>query len=170
MKKIWICLILIFGCTGRPPYVVKPYSPPEVIVRNIEKEVGTNLDNLESLGIENEEENMMFFPDPTKGYIENKAYPFVPKVWIITKGEKVLLVGPEEEPPEFLDGEIREFRFSPGLYVLCIERWRLMPGGWKKIGRDKVVKLSVAQSEQQLSAVNHYGWWIVIHQNSIEIH
>lgn len=166
MKKIWICLILI-GCTGRPAYVIQPYSAPKVIVRSIEKEVG-NLNDLESLE-ENELEGNMLYPDPTRGFIENRAYPFVPKVWVVTKGKMVILVGPEEGPPEFLNGEIREFKFDPGLYVLHIERWRLMPNGWEKMKRTEVIKLSVAQTEQQLGSVDYYSWRIIINKTGVNV-
>lgn len=115
-------------------------------------------------------------PDLTKGYIENQAFPYVPRVWLIIGGEKVLLVGETiEGRPHVLDWQILEFSLPPGINQVIIERWRLLPnqGGWQMVGTPEFKQFHVAKPKRGWGDYNgsgylgnnHYDWQIVIRQN-----
>lgn len=162
MKKIFLILLFCFGCASQP-FVIQD-SSPRIIVKDIQtgEEMKTREEFFEAV-----------YPDPTKGYIENRAYPYIPKVWIIENKRKIILIGPREGVPQFWQGEIREFNFPPGRYILHIERWRRLPrvyGGWKKQKKTEIVKLKVAQFEKQFSENDHYGWRIIINPTSTSVY
>lgn len=167
VKTIFIStfLCILVACAyQRPPVVMDPQSPRIVI-----KEVPVGEPRLKS---EKEElfETSYVYPDLTRGYIENQAFPYVPKVFLIKDAQKIVLVGPETGPPEFNTKEIREFNLPPGKHVLHIERWQHSSayGGWKKISKVEVVKVSVAQfkSGDWIDwKDNYYGWSITIYDN-----
>lgn len=49
-------------------------------------------------------------PDLTRGYIENQAFPYVPRVWMLFGDKKILLVGRTKVGrPMILDWQILEF-------------------------------------------------------------
>lgn len=116
-------------------------------------------------------ETSYVYPDLTKGYIENKAFPFAPKVFLVKSGQKIVLVGPETGSPEFNVNEIREFNLPPGEHFLHIERWQHLGayGGWKKIPKTEVIRVSVAQFDESGNwnrwRNSHYGWSVIIYDN-----
>jgi len=172
MVRILLCLmvfpwIALCGCAHQEPVVIEEPVTPRVVI----KEVPFKGQGKDRAGADKEEffTSSYLYPDMTKGYIENKAFPYVPKVWLVKGGQKIVLVGPELGPPEFATGEIREFNLPPGTHILHIERWQHLPyyGGWKKLKRVEVIKVKVAQFPEKGSwrywADSYYGWFVIIH-------
>jgi len=114
-------------------------------------------------------------PNLTKGYIENQAFPYVPRVWLLAGGEKILLVGETiDGRPQVLDWQILEFSLPPGVNQVIIERWRFLPnqGGWQMLPPEfkefQVAKPRRGWGDYNGSGYwtdNHYDWRIIIHQN-----
>ncbi len=124
-----------------------------------------------------------FYPDLTRGYIENRAFPYVPEVWVLAEeGKKIPLLNLAEKSPRIskginlppsdnvlYKGQIVECNLPPGENILHIYRWRYQAyyGGWQKLERVEIVKVSLAEfnSEKWQSwSKGHYGWRIVIDQ------
>ena len=107
-------------------------------------------------------------PDLTRGYIENQAFPYVPRVWLIAGGKKILLVGQTKKgPPKVLDWQILEFNLPPGLNQIIVEWWEYRPyhGGWKQIKaetKDFQVAVSRRGYWSGYGNSSHYNWSIVI--------
>jgi hypothetical protein len=146
MKKIIILLLLLFlaGCVCQPPMQIMVPRVKKVILGGISYSPNS------------------FYPELTRGYIENQSWPYVSKVWLLSQGKKILLVGKKDGPPDNVrPGEINEFNFPPQKHLLLVERWRYLHyyGGWKKIGEEKI-NLQIARS-CRLSE-GHYGWYVVI--------
>tara|TARA_B100000315_G_C14540233_1_gene570530 strand:+ start:558 stop:1121 length:564 start_codon:yes stop_codon:yes gene_type:complete len=162
-----IVLVMILSCAYQEPIVIEEPRTPRVVFREIpaesegQKEVKEEKEELFSYDQQ--------YPDMTRGYIENKAFPYVPKVWLIKEGLKIVLVGPEVGPPKFATGEIREFNLPPGFHIFHIERWQHFSyyGGWQKAKKVEVVKVNVARFPEKGSwrgwADGHYGWFVTIH-------
>ena len=158
-------LLVVIGCAWQPPPVLREPTTPRVIVKEIPTEREPKEEKEEFFGTA-----PYLYPDITRGYIENKAYPYTPKVWVLVDGtERLLLIGPELGPPEVFIGEIREFNLPPGDHIFHIERWQYTPhyGGWRKISKVEVVKLSIAQFSPRGRQywIDHYGWWLIIKSN-----
>jgi hypothetical protein len=166
MRKIdsalGICLALaIFGCAYQKPVNLEEPGTPRVVIKKAPAGEESK---------ENKEEffESAYFPDLTRGCIENQSFPFTPKVWLLIERKKILLVGPEQGPPEFSLGGIREFNFPPGDNILHIERWQFLPyyGGWQKIRQVEVVKIPVAKFKPKRRSYwidRHYGWQVIIY-------
>ena len=172
MLKIGIiCLaawmFMIMGCTYQEPVIIEEPIIPRVVIREVA--VGTE----KKQGPQQEKEELFtsshLYPDMTRGYIENKAFPYVPKVWLVKNSQKIVIVGPEMGPPEFATGQIREFNLPPGSHILHIERWEHLTyyGGWKKVNKVEVVRIDVARFPEKDSwrcwADGYYGWFVIIH-------
>jgi len=159
MKKIYLGLVMTWsiiaiGCAYQKPVIIEEPTTPRVVFREIpatpqgEKEAKEKKEELFSYSQQ--------YPDMTRGYVENRAFPYVPKVWLIKGGQKIVLVGPEHGPPEFSTGQIREFNLPPGAHMLHIERWQHLSyyGGWRKMKKVEVVKVKVARfAEKRLLAL-----------------
>ena len=127
MKKIGLLglvigwLILVLSCAYQEAMVIEEPTTPRVVIKKVPaiKEAK-----------EKKEEffESAYYPDLTRGYIENQSFPLIPKVWLLAEGrEKILLIGPEQGPPKFPLGGIKEFNFPPGDNILHIERWQFLP-------------------------------------------
>lgn len=169
MKKIivfWFFLVFCLVSCGlfqkqQQPFVIGEPSPRVVVVEIPGKRIDPN-QNLN----QSEEYFSAVYPDVTKGYIENKTFPYYPKVWLVSDGKKIALVGPEQGPPTICEGEIREFNLPPGIHILHIERWQKLPsfyGGWRRVGKTEIIKLGVAQFEPGRYQPSYYGWRIIIY-------
>lgn len=112
-------------------------------------------------------------PNLTKGCIENQAFPYVPRVWLLNGSKRVLLVGQTKKgPPQVLDFQILEFSLPPGLNQVFIERWRDLGGEWQMLPPEfltfQVAKPRRGWGDYNGSGYydnNHYDWQIVIRQN-----
>lgn len=166
MKKIGfilvICLIIAIGCAYQKPIIIEEPTTPRVVIKKVP--VGEEVK-------EGKEEffESAYYPDLTKGYIENQSFPFIPKIWLLAEGrEKILLIGPAQGPPEFPLGGIKEFNFPPGDNILQIERWQFLPyyGGWQKLKQIEVVRVPVAKFRPKRRPYwidHHYSWQVVIY-------
>ena len=165
MRKIGfllICLIMFFGCTYQKPMVLEVPTTPRIVIKEIP--AGPKKEKKEEYCSAS-----YLYPDPCQGYIENQAYPYLPKIWLLREGgPMILLIGPEKGPPEFSIKGIREFSLPPGEHAFRIERWQYFPhyGGWKKIRQVEIVKIQIAQFPRtgywHYWANSHYGWWVII--------
>lgn len=165
MRKI-IFIFLAFFLTScglfqrqQQPFIIGEPAPRVVVME---------ISGKEKTADQNQEEKYFsaVYPDVTRGYIENKAFPYYPKVWLVKDGKKTTLIGPAEGPPQICDGEIGEFNLPPGLHILHIERWQKLPviyGGWRSVGKVEIVKLNVAQFAPGGYQPNYYGWRIIIY-------
>lgn len=167
MKKIvFIFLVFLFFltscgvfCPQQQPFIIGASAPRVVVVEVPEKGADPNQRNEEKYF-------SAVYPDVTKGYIENQAFPYYPKVWLIKDGKKIALIGPEKGPPLMCDGEIGEFNLPPGLHILHVERWQKLPavyGGWRSVGKVEIIKLNVAQFAPGGYQPSYYGWRIIIY-------
>ncbi len=172
MKKIGLalmmtCLVMVIGCAYQEPVIIEEPTTLRVVFRDIPA-----TPEREKKAEEEKEELFSYsqqYPDMTRGYIENRAFPYVPKVWLIKGRLKIVLVGPENGPPVFSTGQIREFNLPPGAHILHIERWQHLSyyGGWRKMKKVEVIKLNVAPFPKKGSwrrwADGHYGWFVTIY-------
>lgn len=164
--KNFVAIFLVFlaACAYQAPPVIYESQNPRIVVKEIP--AGKKAKQKEEFF-----ETSYVYPDLTKGCIENQAFPFAPKVFLIKNGQKIILVGPEIGPPEFNVNEIREFNLPPGGHILHIERWQHLGtyGGWKKIPKTEVVRVSVAQFSElgkwNRWRNNYYGWSVVIYDD-----
>lgn len=177
MKKIVICsfyfccliifsfLLVLLSCAPKQKqsFVIGP--PPQRTIIVPANSVSSS-DDANSV-----EYRDAIYPDPRWGCIENKAYPYRPKIWYIKQGSKIALVGPAQEhlPSEFLAGEIREFHFPFGTHVLHIERWYKFGGIWARVGKVDEAKLKIKQFVEWTSE-EQWGWKIVINQKNIVVY
>jgi len=162
MKIFFVFLVSLFcGCIHQaPPTIAIPQTPRVLIVDSKEK-LPKIMKNEESFSR----------PNPTVGYIENQAFPCVPRVWLVRSGKKILLVGEEKEGPpvDVLDWQIFEFSLPPGENKIIVERWVLFlnHGGWQTISQEEF-DFEVAKPRRGWGGYwgnNHYDWRIIIRQN-----
>lgn len=165
MKNFVVIFFLVFitACACQAPSVIYESQNPRIVIKEIP--AGEKMRERKQLF-----ETSYVYPDMTKGCIENQAFPFVPKVFLIKNGQKIVLVGPKTGSPEFNVNEIREFNLSPGEHFLHIERWQHLGayGGWRKIPKVEVIKVSVAQFKQggwSRWSAEYYGWSVIIYDN-----
>jgi len=115
-------------------------------------------------------------PDLTQGCIKNQAWPYVPRVWLIIGGKKILLLGETTEGrPQVLDWQISEYSLPLGMRQLIVERWRYLPnqGGWQMVGTPEFLTFEVAKTKRGWGDYNgsgyygnnHYDWQVIIRQN-----
>jgi len=160
-----LCLVVMVACAYQERAIIEEPTIPRVVI----KEIPTDQ------GIKEEKEEYFesdLYPDLTKGYIENKAFPYVPEVWLLlAEGEKVpLIVGQAGEPPEFAKGERREYNLPPGRNFLHIYRWVYLPyyGGWQKLKKVEIAKVDVAKfpdtEDWREWRKSHYNWSVRIGQ------
>ena len=163
--------IMLSGCFGsihqQSPTIVIPNTPRVLI-----KDIPTG----EKVPIKMKNEESFSRPNLTSGYVENQAFPYVPRVWLLSGGKKFLLVGETTEGrPRVLDWQIFEFSLPPGVNQIVVERWRLLPnqGGWQIVGSlEESLTFEVAKPRRGWGGYgsgyygnNHYDWQIIIRQN-----
>ena len=176
MQKIGLIAVIwltaTFGCMYQKPIVIEEPTIPRIVV----KEVPTGPEEPEKKEKEEYFESSYLYPDLTRGYIENKAFPYMPKVWLLVQGKKILLIGPETGPPKISVGEIREFNLPPGKHIFHIERWQHFAhyGGWSKVRKTEVVKISIAEFRRsgrgRYWIDSHYGWWLIIYPDQTQVY
>jgi len=174
MIVVYLGLLVIFATScgvgsihQESPTIAIP-TTPRVLIKEIPAggKVPKRMENKESFSR----------PDLTLGCIENQAFPYVPRVWLLAGGQKILLVGETTEgPPQVLDWQIMEFSLPPGKRQIFIERWRYLPnqGGWEMVGTPEFREFQVAKPRRGWGDYNgsgyygnnHYDWQIVIRQN-----
>jgi hypothetical protein len=165
------CWLVAFGCAFQGPIVIKEPTAPRVVVKEAPAEAKKGEEKKEELF-----ESSYLYPDLTRGYIENQAFPYLPKVWLLKEGQKIFLVGPEQGPPEISIEETREFNLPPGENVLYVERWQYFVhyGGWRKVRQVEVVKVSVAEFRRhghwRYWMDSHYGWWLIVYPERTQVY
>lgn len=166
-----IFMLLAFSACGpaqRPFTILIPKTPRVLIVEiPAGEKVPKTIENKESFSRS----------DPTNGYIENQAWPRVPRVWLLVGGEKVLLVGETTEgsPKKVLDWQILEFSLPPGLRQIIVEWWEDLPhhGGWRQV-KTKIVAFQVACLRQGYWSgygnSSHYNWSVIIRPDDVFVY
>lgn len=107
--SIILFLLHCLGCayTRQEPAIIEEPTTPRIVIKEAP---------VASEGGEKTQKEELFtstsrYPDLTQGYIENKAFPYVPKVWLLQRGQKIILSGPAQGPPQFNTGVIKEFNY-----------------------------------------------------------
>jgi len=162
-------MLIIAGCSYQKPMVIVEPATSRVVIKEVPTSKEAESEKKEYF------EGGHLYPDLTRGYVENDAFPYRPKVWLLAQGKKVLLIGPEKGPPNLSMGEIREFNLPPGKHILHIERWQYFAHyeGWEPIRKIEIVKLSIAQfrpGRWHYWRDSHYGWWLVVHPDSTTVY
>ncbi|MBU4031121.1 hypothetical protein KJ756_03120 [Patescibacteria group bacterium] len=170
MKSILVIFFLgcFAACAYQSPPIIYESQNPRIVIKEIP--TGEKAEQKEEFF-----ETSYVYPDLTRGCIENQAFPYIPKVFLIANGQRITLIGPETGPPEFNPNEIREFNLPPGEHFLHIERWQHFSayGGWKKIPKTEIIKVSVAQfKEGDLSrwATEYYGWRVIVYDKRTTVY
>jgi hypothetical protein len=173
MKKLWIIAIFVFlfGCSfaAQEPLQLEETNSP----RKVFKEEALSQKKGSKTAEQYYSDDGYLQPDATRGYIENQAWPYVPKVWLLTPdGRKIILVGSETDPPRRVrPGGIYEFNFPPGRYVFLIQRWRFSRyyGGWDRVGPVERVEARIEIGHRKWGSNDYhegqYSWYIVVRSN-----
>jgi len=149
---------------------------PTIMIPNTPRVLIKEIPDGEKPPLKMENQESFSRPDLTRGCIKNQAWPYVPRVWLLIGGEKVLLVGETTEGrPHVRDWQILEFSLPPGIRQVIIERWRLLPnqGGWQMVGAPEFREFQVAKPKRGYGnsygggyySDNHYDWRIIVRQN-----
>ena len=167
MRIFLVFIVLAFSACGSihqaSPTIAIPTTPRIVIKeipvsKNVRKKV---------------QEESFSRQDLTKGCIENQAFPYIPRVWLLAGGKKILLIGQTKKgPPRVLDWQIFEFNLPAGLRQVIIERWRYVAGEWQMLPPE-FKQFQVAKPRRGWGDYNgngyygnnHYDWQIIIRQN-----
>ena len=154
---VFLLVSLFCGCIHQAPPTIAIPQTPRVVIKEVP-------------AIKNQQtaEESFSRPNLTRGYIENQAFPYVPRVWLIRGGKKILLVGQTEKgPPQVLDWQILEFDLPPDINHIIVERWRYLSPqiGWQMLPPESC-KLQVAKPRRGgYWDNNQYDWQIIIRQD-----
>lgn len=170
MKFLVVFLGLILPTCGyhqASPTIAIPQTP-RVIIKEVS--IGNGVQTTTEVSQES-----FSRPNLTRGYIENQAFPYVPRVWLIKGGKKVLLAGQTKKGhPNVLYWQILEFDLPPGINQVIIERWRYTSPeiGWQMLPPE-FKEFHVARPRRGWGdwcgsgywSDSHYDWRIIIRQN-----
>ena len=173
MKAAMILMIVgvMFSACGyihQQSSIIATPTTPRVVIKEV------SVDGKAPVKTENQESFSR--PDLTRGYIENQAFPYTPRVWLLAGGKQVLLVGQTEKgPPQVLDWQILEFNLPPGLCQIIVEWWEYLPhyGGWRQI-RAEMANIQIARPRRGYWSgygdSSHYNWSVVIRPDRVLVY
>ena len=160
MKRIWLFFLLgafLAGCTFKVKEypVIKDPNYPKVVVKEKEGKVVQ-----EKKPKEERIQVGTFYPDPTRGYIQNQTYNIFIKVWL----DPVFKKGRAKGPPDFYlpPKAIVEAVMPLGNHSVYAEGM-MQTGeyGWKSVG----VTGKEVSIDHRVYYDGHYGWYVVFHQS-----
>jgi len=161
-----ICLFCILGiflttCTlqVKDYPVIKDPNYPRVVVKEKEEKV------VKETKPQEEEEIQVgtFYPDPTRGYIENQTYNVFIMIWLDPVFEKGIAKGsPDFDlPPKAIVEAVMPLG---GHIVYARGRMKTEQYGWQSLGKANK-KFSI---NSRVYYDGNYGWYIIFHQGDFE--
>lgn len=166
MRKIWLFFglgLFLTACTFpvKDYPVIKDPNYPRVVVREKEEK----LIKAKKPQEERKKRTLVgtFYPDPTRGYIENQTYNVFIMIWLDPVFEKGRAKGPPDFdlPPK----AIVEAVMPLGEHIVYARgRMKTEQYGWQLLGRANK-KFSI---DSRVHYDGNYGWYIIFHQGDFE--
>jgi len=177
MKKVlylimFVLLILGVSLAGlscgpkQKPLVIQRYVAQEVIVKGrpvvIDGTTGKKKTVVKPSSVVALPDKQVYFPDPTRGYIQNRCYNVFIKVWL----DRDFRPGVAEKPDFYLPPKaIAEAIMPLGNHSVYAEGFmETREYGWKSVGTANL-EVSI---DHRVYYDGHYGWKAIFRQNSFK--